>query len=115
MSPDISAFVSSLHAYSPGTDESPVASLYSLVSPIEKDPTAPEAFPEIFAFFERFPDADLGTPGPLVHLIEQHIGKYEALLVGSVRRAPSTTTIWMINRILNAKRDEGEKRVLTDL
>jgi hypothetical protein len=60
----------------------------------------------MFRVMERCPEADLGSPGPLVHSIES-VGKvlgipaYEALLVDSVRRRPMYLNLWMVNRILN--------------
>ncbi|MBK8474927.1 MAG: hypothetical protein IPL39_01085 [Opitutaceae bacterium] len=112
MKPAIKVFVDALRAYSPDGDDSPVASLYPIVGPIEKDTDAPEVFAEIFAFFERYPDADLGMPGPLVHLLERHIGRYEKLLIASLRRVPSSSGVNMVNRILNAHRSAEEREVL---
>ena len=109
MKPAIKAFVDALRAYSPDGDDSPIASLYPIVGPIEEDPDAPETFADIFAFFVRYPDADLGMPGPLVHLLERHIGKYERLLIASLRRCPSSSGVTMVNRILNAPQS-GEER-----
>jgi hypothetical protein len=58
------------------------------------------AIPELFGVMERLPDADLGSPGPLVHTLEALKG-YEDELIRSVRRSPSRLTVWMLNRILN--------------
>jgi hypothetical protein len=52
---------------------------------------------------ERLDHADLGSPGPLVHTIEGWPGQYEELLAASIRRKPSPLTVWMANRILNAR------------
>ena len=113
MNPTVASFVAALRDYSPDGDTSPIATLYPLVEPIEEDAAAPESFEAIFAFFERYPEADLGAPGPLVHLIERHVGKYEAALVDSVRRSPALSTLAMINRILNAHRSDEERLRLT--
>ena len=59
-----------------------------------------EAIRELFSVMERLPDADLGSPGPLVHTLEQLKG-YEQELIRSVRRCPSFLSLWMVNRILN--------------
>ncbi len=59
--------------------------------------------PAMFDVMERLDDVELGTPGPLVHTLEQCPGKYERYLAESVRRKPARLTVWMINRILNAK------------
>jgi hypothetical protein len=58
--------------------------------------------PTIFALLERFPEAELGNPGPLVHEIEAT--RYDTkLLRESLRRQPTHLTVWMVNRLLNAK------------
>jgi hypothetical protein len=62
-----------------------------------RDPIAPT----IFALLERFPEAELGSPGPLVHEIEATT--YDTkLLRESLRRQPAYLTVWMVNRLLNA-------------
>jgi hypothetical protein len=77
--------------------------LYALCQQIEAlaDPTA--TFPEFFALIERLSDSELGTPGPLVHTMEKHVGSYEQLLVASLKRKPADLTVWMANRILNGE------------
>jgi hypothetical protein len=56
----------------------------------------------MFGLLERFPDAEFGSPGPLVHELEAIPG-YLPLLRDSVRRQPTYHTVWMINRLLNTK------------
>jgi hypothetical protein len=51
---------------------------------------------------ERLTDADLGSPGPLVHTLERMHGHYERELIESIKRKPSSLAVWMVNRILNA-------------
>jgi len=47
--------------------------------------SAPEsAIQEMFRLMERMPDAELGSPGPLVHTLEAILG-YETYLVDSLR------------------------------
>lgn len=70
----------------------------ALIAMSEGPPEA--AIPELFRVMERMPDADLGSPGPLVHTLEKLKG-YETELVRSVHRSPSLLSVWMINRILN--------------
>jgi hypothetical protein len=66
--------------------------------------------PVLFEVMERWPEDDLGCPGPLVHCIEgQPLEDYEPLLLQSFRRRPVWLTIWMVNRILNTKR-KGDDR-----
>jgi hypothetical protein len=58
---------------------------------------------------ERLDDADLGTPGPLVHTLESWPGRYETLFMDSVKRKPLPLTVWMVNRILNAHPPKSEQ------
>lgn len=88
--------------------------------PITKDfmdlPDRERVIPAMFALMERFPDACLGTPGPLVHCIESlGVDCYEPLLVGSVQRQPTELSAWMVNRILNTNLEKAHRCVLLDL
>ncbi len=56
--------------------------------------------PLLYALMERLDEADLGSPGPLVHTLEA-CGGYRPLLAESLRRKPSPLTVWMANRVLN--------------
>jgi len=72
--------------------------------------------PAMFALMERFPDAYLGTPGPLVHSIESlGVERYESQLVESVRRQPSELSVWMVNRIINTNLPPQHRHELLDL
>ena len=62
-----------------------------------------ECAPAMFRVMERLVDADLGSPGPLVHTLERWRGPFEPLLYESVRRMPSPLSLWMVNRIINAR------------
>ena len=64
-----------------------------------------------FALMERLPDAELGTPGPLVHELERRVG-YESYLEASIRRRPTPLSVWMVNRIVNAGDPENRWRDL---
>ena len=55
----------------------------------------------LFALLERRPDADFGTPGPLVHALEG-LRTYPALLADSLHRQPTELGAWMANRLLNS-------------
>jgi hypothetical protein len=106
MEPPIKEFVTRLRGLKPTEDDDNLQStLYELVAPVEAL-DASRAIPDIFQFFEEFPDADHGTPGPLVHLLEKYPGIYEAELKASMERRPSPHAVWMTNRILNTELDE---------
>jgi hypothetical protein len=66
-------------------------------------------FPTIFRFMEQNPQADFGSPGPVVHILED-LGGYEPALLASVQRTPISHTLWMINRILNSLLPESERK-----
>ena len=51
---------------------------------------------------ERHPTAYFGDPGAIVHFIEQFHPEYETCLLESLKRTPTVTTIWMLNRCMNA-------------
>ena len=56
----------------------------------------------ILELMEENPDLDYGSPGPLVHYMEEFYGNgYEKLLCESVARKPIAHTLWMIHRIIN--------------
>ncbi len=57
--------------------------------------------PLLYSLMERLDEADLGSPGPLVHTLEACSG-YRPLLAESLRRKPSPLTVWMANRVLNS-------------
>lgn len=61
-----------------------------------------EAVEPLLRLFERHPTAYFGDPGAIVDFIERFRGEYEAPLAASVKRTPTSTTVWMLNRCINA-------------
>jgi hypothetical protein len=84
------------------------ARLNSLCDELRELNDASACAPIMFRTMERLDNVELGTPGPLVHTLEAWRGKYETLLVESVRRKPSPLTVWMVNRILNTHPPDGD-------
>lgn len=83
-----------------------------LATEIEKHPEGAKLVSAILSLFERFPHEDFGMPGPLVHVAEHFYRKgYEDELLVSLRRFPTSLTIWLANRIVNAK-DVNSSRFL---
>ncbi|MEH7351903.1 hypothetical protein [Gottfriedia acidiceleris] len=75
---------------------------YEITENIEGYEDAFDAIDPILQLIEQNPTIDFGFPGPLVHFVEQFSGKgYEEKLVQSIRRYPTTYTVWMINRVVN--------------
>ena len=83
--------------------------LGELTDALKTLPDPERAIPEMFAVMERLPDADMGSPGPLVHTLEKLRG-YEKELGLSVARCPSTLSVWMVNRILNSELTPADRR-----
>lgn len=83
------------------TDSAGRERLYELTDALLLLPSPERAIPALFAVMERMPEADLGSPGPLVHTLERLRG-YETELIRSVSRCPSLLSVWMLNRLLNS-------------
>lgn len=66
-----------------------------------------QVIPAMFALLERLDGVDLGSPGPVVHLLESFGGHYEDDLELSLDRHPTPLTVWMVNRLMN--RDLGDR------
>ncbi|MBQ1040780.1 MULTISPECIES: hypothetical protein [Micromonospora] len=62
--------------------------------------------PLLYSLMERLDDADMGSPGPIVHTLEAWSG-YPSLLAESLRRKPTPLTVWMANRLLNTDRSDA--------
>lgn len=95
--------VAELDAFVPVDDVDNVGRLYEILDSLHS--LAPElrrpALPAMLSLIERYPGADLGSPGPLVHELESIPG-YEFFLRDSVLRQPADLSVWMVNRILNS-------------
>lgn len=72
------------------------------------------AIEPIFKLIEKHPLTDFGSPGPLVHTLESFAGQYEKYLFESLKRKPTTLTIWMLNRIINGEQNIIIKQNLID-
>jgi len=92
-----------------------VCKLNELTDELMALPRPERAIPALFAVIERMPDTYMGTPGPLVHTLEQMSGQYERELVESIKRQPADLSVWMVNRILNAERDQEQRQFYMDL
>lgn len=94
--------IAELDAFAPTDDENDnTTRLTALMLVLSELPDPTAVFPAVFALIERFPGAELGAPGPVVHELES-LGGYNQELSLSVRRRPTNLTVWMVNRILNS-------------
>lgn len=82
---------------------------YDITDELKKIPNSFLAIEPILQLIEKYPDADFGMPGPLVHFVELFSEKgYEEKLVESIKRCPTQHTVWMLNRVINGV--EGEEK-----
>jgi hypothetical protein len=105
----VDATIAALKAFVPTGDGKDVAGLYEILEGFGSLPGRDRAIRAMFQLMERFPDADLGAPGPLVHEIEA-IDGYQLLLRESLHRRPTEHTLGMVNRILNSRLSEEDRR-----
>lgn len=96
--------IAGLDVFVPANEAENVDYLYEFLDRLT--PLAPElrspVVSAIFRLIERYPEAELGSPGPLVHVLESIPG-YEPFLRDSVLRQPTDLNVWMVNRILNSE------------
>jgi hypothetical protein len=112
MHKQLEEFKRKLQALNPAPHENVVAELYELVEPIEQLHGAEEVIPDVFTFMERYPEADVGSPGPLVHFVEKFYPIYLEQLIASIERQPTQQTVWMVNRILNSTPSADQRQRL---
>ena len=82
--------------------------LYQLCDELRAIGDVQACAPVLFCTMERLGEAELGSPGPLVHTLETWRGGYERFLAESVRRKPTSLSIWMVNRLLNAMPSDSQ-------
>jgi hypothetical protein len=84
-------------------DDDLISHLYDAVDLLKGISDISKAFDPIFGFIESNPDSDFGSPGPLVHLLEDHYPKYVPRLIQSLQNKPTYITVFMLSRILNTE------------
>ena len=94
-----------------GDDAADTTRLYELTDALKKNDDAFLVSDALFAIFEKYPNAGLGSPGPIVHTLESFSDKisYEAFLLRSLDRKPTYMTLWMLNRLINGEKEEQTK------
>ena len=103
MTRSVDELLSDLQAFAPtGDGADNVHRLNELLAGFSALPGCERVAPALLALLERHPQADWGTPGPLVHALESQPG-YPESLAASLERQPTELTAWMANRLLNSK------------
>ena len=95
-------------------DEADVEMLYDFIDKIKCLSNKRDAIPAIFNFMEEFHNKELGSPGPLVHFLEEK-NDYHRVLKESLSRKPTVVTVWMVNRILNSLNKSEQSEWLSAL
>ena len=89
-------------------DEADALVKYDSVHAIVNAGYKSKAVEPLLQLFERHPTAYFGDPGAIVDFIEQFGGEYENSLAASVKKTPTRTTVWMLNRCINAGKHTEE-------
>jgi len=109
MTRSVDELLSELQAFTPGPDGADnVHRLNELLAGFAALPGCDRVPPALLALLERHPQADFGTPGPLVAALEGQPG-YPALLAASLERQPTELSAWMANRLLNSRLPRDER------
>lgn len=81
-----------------------------LAEELERESEPLASIETILRFMEENPEIEYGSPGSLVHFMEEFYGRgYEGLLFQSASRHPTPHIIWMVNRILNGPKNAEER------
>jgi len=105
---NLDTVISALVSFTPTDMSDSAVRLYKILEGFADIPERNCALPAMFGVLERFPDADLGSPGPLVSAIEC-IPEYESELAASLARKPAFLSVWMAGRILNGSKSPIER------
>jgi hypothetical protein len=109
MTRSIADLLADLQAFAPtGDGADNVHRLNELLAGFVALPGCERVVPELLALMERYPQADFGTPGPLVHALECQPG-YPEQLAASLERQPTELGAWMANRLLNSRLPRDER------
>ncbi len=103
MQSNVTQFCNALDNLDPEESDGLIADLYDLVDLLENENEISLIYESVFRFIEKYPDADIGNPGPLVHFLEAHYPDYVPTLVASVEQKPTYNSVVMLHRIMNSK------------
>ena len=76
---------------------------YDLLDEVETLDNKADFLEPIFRLIERSPDIDFGGPGPFGTFLEKFRDDYIKELLESIKRKPTKYTVFMLNRLCNAK------------
>jgi len=103
--------IASLNAFVAKDDGTDQEMFDKILEDFESSHERQSVLPAIFAVMERFPNADLGSPGVLVHSIETlPIPEYEPLLGRSVEQQPGQLNVWILVNVEFKRRGNDRAR-----
>jgi len=93
-----------------------VSEAAAIAERLKEDNAGLESVSVILKFVEEHPVFDFGTPGALVHFVEKFCDRgYEAELLASIARRPTSHTIWLLNRIINGTKRKADRERLINV
>jgi len=103
-------------SFSPTGDEAlDLRMFYALIDQLGELKYADDVRRELITIFERNPNANLGSPGPIVHALEESpVDEHVALLAESLRRHATVMTVWMAERCFRSNLSTQNRRTLVD-
>lgn len=103
--PAIDQAIAALTAFEPtGIEDDDVGRLDEMLDTVVAREHIQAIAPAILGVFERFPNALLGSPGPLVHCIERlPIATFLPLVLDSFRKKTTRTNDVLDDRLLSAR------------
>lgn len=109
MKSNITKFCNALDRLDPEKSDGLISDLYDLVDLLEDVNEISLIYNPVFRFLEKYPSADIGNPGPLVHLLERHYPDYVPKLIVSIEQKPTYNSIIMLHRIMNSELSREDK------
>lgn len=109
MEEQLQQFCDQLSGLDPDKSDSLQADLDDLVDLLDEEKDISPIYKSVFNFFENYPDADVGIPGPLVHLLERMYPDYMKELLESLETRPTYMAVFMLSRILNSELSENNR------
>ena len=95
-----------------GADE---IALYDVLENLPAQSRSPELEHALIAIFERFPEAELGSPGPIVDYLEEAPdAELIPLISESLKRRATIMVIWMAERCFRSDLDPSHHAQLVD-
>jgi hypothetical protein len=88
--------------------------LYDLSDMMEGE-NVEDVIEDIFGFYERNPEIEIGVSGPLVNLIERSGVDYVPALVASLKSKPTFVTLNVLARAINSDIDDKDKTLFIDI